>query len=57
MAKAGDKIFMCNFFFGGEGGGAKTPHLLGDIINDRFLTSYFDARKITVYFLSWNPEN
>ena len=20
MAKAGDKIFMCNFFFGGEGG-------------------------------------
>ena len=57
MAKAGDKIFMCNFFFGGEGGGAKNPHLLGHIINDRFLTSYFDARKITVYFLSWNPEN
>ena len=47
---------MCNFFLGG-GWGAKNPHLLGDIINDRFLTSYFDAGKITVYFLSWNPEN
>ena len=50
----GDKIFMCKFFLGG---GAKNPRILWDVINDRFLTSYFDARKIMVYFLSWNPEN